>query len=226
MSSNNRHLSIPGYLDKGVRLDEPDGGTLPATSSSSTSSPKIAGPGSGALPQQLPSMSDMLVCYPTLTGYYAWRNRARGSWYIEAIVQVFMRYAKCEDVCAMLNRCEDVCAMLNRVRCALLETCFVDCSLCVSISLSICVSVYLFVFLTRYVKCKDVCAMLNRTPWRGIGGADCPCLEALVFVLNEDIRCWIHVASRHRGEELVEQIVRVWKLWSSFLTRIFGAGYM
>ncbi|KAK3767935.1 hypothetical protein RRG08_058999 [Elysia crispata] len=142
MSSNNRHLSIPGYLDKGVRLDEPDGGTLPATSSSSTSSPKIAGPGSGALPQQLPSMSDMLVCYPTLTGYYAWRNRARGSWYIEAIVQVFMRYAKCEDVCAMLNRCEDVCAMLNRVRCGM----------CLSSSKSV----------SAYVKCEDVCAMLNR----------------------------------------------------------------
>ncbi|RUS87336.1 hypothetical protein EGW08_004878, partial [Elysia chlorotica] len=94
----------PGYLDKGVRLDEPDGGSLPAPQ-------RLSGPGStggggsgGAAPQQLPSMSDMLVCYPTLTGYYAWRNRARGSWYIEAIVQVFMRYAKCEDVCAMLNR--------------------------------------------------------------------------------------------------------------------------
>nr|KAG5688888.1 hypothetical protein BaRGS_016456 [Batillaria attramentaria] len=37
-------------------------------------------------------------------GYYAWRNRERGSWYIEAVVQVFMRYAKSEDICAMLNR--------------------------------------------------------------------------------------------------------------------------
>ncbi|CAL1537413.1 unnamed protein product, partial [Lymnaea stagnalis] len=76
-----------GYLDKGVQMDEPDGGGIPTRGVT-----------------QVPSMSDMLICYPTQTGYYAWRNRARGSWYIEAIVQVFMRYAKNEDVCAMLNR--------------------------------------------------------------------------------------------------------------------------
>uniref|UniRef100_A0A2C9LIW4 Caspase family p10 domain-containing protein n=1 Tax=Biomphalaria glabrata TaxID=6526 RepID=A0A2C9LIW4_BIOGL len=81
------NLSPQSYLDKGVLLDEPDGG--PVTSRDGT---------------QLPSMSDMLICYPTQTGYYAWRNRARGSWYIEAIVQVFMRFAKNEDICAMLNR--------------------------------------------------------------------------------------------------------------------------
>ncbi|KAH9508696.1 Caspase-2 [Bulinus truncatus] len=80
-------MFVPGYLDKGVQLDEPDGG--PVASKEGT---------------QVPSMSDMLICYPTQTGYYAWRNRARGSWYIEAIVQVFMRFAKNEDICAMLNR--------------------------------------------------------------------------------------------------------------------------
>ena len=37
-------------------------------------------------------------------GYYAWRNREKGSWYIEAVVKIFMKFAKCEDVCAMLNR--------------------------------------------------------------------------------------------------------------------------
>ncbi|XP_005113266.2 cell death protein 3, partial [Aplysia californica] len=76
-----------GILDKGVRMDEPDGGTLPNM--------PVA---------QLPTMSDMLIGCPTMAGYYAWRNRARGSWYIEAIVQVFMKYAKCEDICVMLNR--------------------------------------------------------------------------------------------------------------------------
>ncbi|XP_059138769.1 uncharacterized protein LOC131927119 [Physella acuta] len=80
-----------GFLDKGVQMDEPDGGGVPVRSGC-----------------QLPSMSDMLICYPTQTGYYAWRNRARGSWYIEAIVQVFMRYAKNEDICAMLNRVNHV----------------------------------------------------------------------------------------------------------------------
>ena len=43
------------------------------------------------------------------TGYYAWRNRDRGSWYVEALVQVFMKYAKCEDLCTMLNRVSLFC---------------------------------------------------------------------------------------------------------------------
>ncbi|KAL4221644.1 luteolysis [Mactra antiquata] len=60
--------------------------------------------GSDARVRQVPSMSDMLICYPTQNGYYAWRNRDRGSWYVEALVQIFMKYAKCEDVCTMLNR--------------------------------------------------------------------------------------------------------------------------
>ena len=42
--------------------------------------------------------------YSLFSGYYAWRNRERGSWYIEAVVKIFMKYAKCEDICAMLNR--------------------------------------------------------------------------------------------------------------------------
>ncbi|KAK3593281.1 hypothetical protein CHS0354_012377 [Potamilus streckersoni] len=76
-----------GALDKGVRYtpDEHDG-------SDSVRS------------MQVPSQSDMVICFPTQYGYYAWRNRDRGSWYVEALVQVFMKYAKCEDVCTMLNR--------------------------------------------------------------------------------------------------------------------------
>ncbi|WAR14588.1 CASP2-like protein [Mya arenaria] len=52
--------------------------------------------GADARVRQVPSMSDMLICYPT--------QEDRGSWYVEALVQVFMKYAHCEDVCAMLNR--------------------------------------------------------------------------------------------------------------------------
>ncbi|XP_071109300.1 caspase-2-like [Haliotis cracherodii] len=80
-----------GALDPGVRLektDETDGGP-----------PVCPEPW-----KQLPTMSDMVICYPTQYGYYAWRNRERGSWYIEAIVQIFMRHAKNEDICTMLNR--------------------------------------------------------------------------------------------------------------------------
>ena len=49
----------------------------------------------------------MFLSFPV--GYYAWRNRDRGSWYVEALVQVFMKYAKCEDLCTMLNRVSFFC---------------------------------------------------------------------------------------------------------------------
>ncbi|KAL5013599.1 hypothetical protein ScPMuIL_007869 [Solemya velum] len=80
-----------GTLDRGVSLadeDETDGG-----------SSKF---------KQMPTQSDMVLCYPTQAGYYAWRNRDRGSWYIEAVVQVFMKHAKSEDICTMLNRVNNV----------------------------------------------------------------------------------------------------------------------
>lgn len=84
-----------GALDRGVKmpLDETDGGPGPQSATSLV---------------QHPSMSDMLICYPTMEGYFAWRNRERGSWYIEAVVQVFMHYAKSEDICAMLNRVNEL----------------------------------------------------------------------------------------------------------------------
>ncbi|KAK3104824.1 hypothetical protein FSP39_011023 [Pinctada imbricata] len=76
-----------GALDSGVSLDDQD-----------------EHDGSSMMFKQLPTLSDMIICFPTQTGYYAWRNRERGSWYIEALVQIFMKYAKSEDICTMLNR--------------------------------------------------------------------------------------------------------------------------
>lgn len=51
-----------------------------------------------------PSRSDMIICYPTQQGYRAWRNQEQGSWFVQAIVKVFMTYSYCEDICAMMNR--------------------------------------------------------------------------------------------------------------------------
>ncbi|KAK6177444.1 hypothetical protein SNE40_015542 [Patella caerulea] len=70
-------------FDRGVSLDETDG------------SPVV---------KQVPTLSDMIIGYPTQAGYYAWRNRERGSWYIEAIVKVFMKHAKHDDICTLFNR--------------------------------------------------------------------------------------------------------------------------
>ncbi|ESO83598.1 hypothetical protein LOTGIDRAFT_133150, partial [Lottia gigantea] len=75
-----------GSFDRGVSIDETDGG--PAI-------PMI---------KQLPTLSDMIIGYPTQAGFYAWRNRERGSWYIEAIVKVFIKHAKHDDICTLFNR--------------------------------------------------------------------------------------------------------------------------
>ncbi|CAI9720322.1 caspase-2-like isoform X3 [Octopus vulgaris] len=50
-----------------------------------------------------PTMSDSLFCYPTQEGYQAWRNYAEGSWFIQALVDIFARHACEKDICAMLN---------------------------------------------------------------------------------------------------------------------------
>ncbi|XP_014783598.1 caspase-2 isoform X2 [Octopus bimaculoides] len=50
-----------------------------------------------------PTMSDSLFCYPTQEGYRAWRNYEEGSWFIQALVDVFAKHAWEKDICAMLN---------------------------------------------------------------------------------------------------------------------------
>lgn len=51
----------------------------------------------------IPSLCDMLIGYPTQKGYIAYRKPEIGSWYMNAIVQIFSKYAHNTDLCAMLN---------------------------------------------------------------------------------------------------------------------------
>ena len=51
----------------------------------------------------MPSLCDMLIGFPTQKGYIAYRKPEIGSWYMNAIVQVFSKHAKNTDLCAMLN---------------------------------------------------------------------------------------------------------------------------
>ena len=53
---------------------------------------------------QLPSESDFLFAYSTVPGYYSWRNSVRGSWFIQAIVEIFSENAKHMDILRMLTR--------------------------------------------------------------------------------------------------------------------------
>jgi len=52
----------------------------------------------------LPIESDFLYAYSTVPGYYSWRNNGSGSWFIQALVEVFRKYAHKMDVVHMLTR--------------------------------------------------------------------------------------------------------------------------
>ena len=51
----------------------------------------------------IPSLCDMLIGFPTQKGFIAYRKPEIGSWYMNAIVQVFSKHSHDTDLCAMLN---------------------------------------------------------------------------------------------------------------------------
>ncbi|XP_077998437.1 caspase-3-like [Glandiceps talaboti] len=53
--------------------------------------------------QTVPNEGDMLLAYATVPGYVSWRNSERGSWFIQAITEVFLAKAASEDVLSMLT---------------------------------------------------------------------------------------------------------------------------
>lgn len=55
-------------------------------------------------PETLPAEADMLVAYSTVPGYVSWSNLQKGSWFVQALVDVFGTYAQTEDVVSMLVR--------------------------------------------------------------------------------------------------------------------------
>jgi len=73
----------------------------------------VDGPGRGRMTEEemaltLPSEADFLYAYSTVPGYYSWRNSRRGSWFMEALVQVFRQNAHKMDVMRMLVRVNDI----------------------------------------------------------------------------------------------------------------------
>ena len=49
-------------------------------------------------PGTIPAEADQLVAFPTVYGYVAWSNLHKGSWFVQALVDIFSAYAKTEDV--------------------------------------------------------------------------------------------------------------------------------
>ena len=52
----------------------------------------------------VPSEADFLYAYPTVPGYYSWRNPAKGSWFIQSLTKVFEEKAERMDILRMLTR--------------------------------------------------------------------------------------------------------------------------
>lgn len=51
-----------------------------------------------------PSYEDMFVSYATIPTYVAYRNNMKGSWFIQCLCKVFMRYSCEEDLVTLLQR--------------------------------------------------------------------------------------------------------------------------
>ena len=51
----------------------------------------------------LPTEADYLLAYATIPGYVSWRNNKNGSWFISALVNVFLEMADKEHLLNMLT---------------------------------------------------------------------------------------------------------------------------
>ncbi|XP_065654011.1 CARD-caspase isoform X6 [Hydra vulgaris] len=58
----------------------------------------------------LPTEADFIYAYSTVPGFYSWRNSAKGSWFIQALVEVFRKHAHKMDVVRMLTRVNRIVA--------------------------------------------------------------------------------------------------------------------
>ena len=54
-------------------------------------------------PGALPAEADYLLAYATIPGYVSWRNNENGSWFVSALVNVFMEMADKEHLLDMLT---------------------------------------------------------------------------------------------------------------------------
>jgi len=52
----------------------------------------------------IPIEADYLFAHATVNGYYAWRHSVNGSWFIQAICEVFRKYAHKMDIMRMMTR--------------------------------------------------------------------------------------------------------------------------
>ncbi|RMB91760.1 hypothetical protein DUI87_31990 [Hirundo rustica rustica] len=64
----------------------------------------------------LPTPSDILVSYSTFPGFVSWREKLRGSWYVEMLDSVLEQCAHSEDLLSMLVRVADAVSAKGRYK--------------------------------------------------------------------------------------------------------------
>ncbi|KAK7113262.1 hypothetical protein V1264_012576 [Littorina saxatilis] len=54
--------------------------------------------------RRIPTEADFLMAYSVVPGYFAWRNSTRGSWFVQALGEVFRENWKRMDLLSMMTR--------------------------------------------------------------------------------------------------------------------------
>jgi uncharacterized protein YejL (UPF0352 family) len=88
-------------INKNSKFDETDGNHCEELQQQNNNSRQMKTIPSSSY--HMPSLCDMLIGFPTQKGFIAYRKPEIGSWYMNAIVQVFSKHACDTDLCAMLN---------------------------------------------------------------------------------------------------------------------------
>ena len=86
---------------RGTSFDEPVDVVDSALSEAVTSSFEDALDASTR--QTLPSEADFLIAYSVVPGYYSWRNSTNGSWFMQAVIDIFNKYYEQLDLLTMLT---------------------------------------------------------------------------------------------------------------------------
>ena len=105
--SNITASSVNCYSDNnnltGSKLDEIVNDDLIEDNFKNSSNAVATASNGAPLFYHIPSLCDMLIGFPTQKGFIAYRKPEIGSWYMNAIVQVFSKHSHDTDLCAMLN---------------------------------------------------------------------------------------------------------------------------
>ncbi|XP_019623612.1 PREDICTED: caspase-7-like [Branchiostoma belcheri] len=93
------------FFVQACRGDDRDSGVTSSDSNipGSTPSDQSTPDATVASPQQVfapnvPSIADTFLAYGTLPGFVSWRNSDKGSWFICALMEVFLKYAATMDI--------------------------------------------------------------------------------------------------------------------------------